>query len=88
MRRRAFLAILGAVPIAALLPWTRQSANPLGGWRLYISSTPTYAFGFSGFTPAAETQIVGQILYQGHLSVPAPEPYVPQDGETLWWLKP
>ena len=76
MRRRDFLGLLGAAPLAAMLPWTRQSANPLGGWRLYISSTPTYTFGFSGFTPAAETQIVGQILYQGQLSGPA------------WWLEP
>lgn len=69
MTRRGFLAALLAAPLAAkaaLFP----RPEPLTGYRFYISNDSLYSFGFTGFTPAEEDKIVGQLVYRAALVAP------------------
>jgi hypothetical protein len=77
--RRAFLGLLASSPFLGLWPKPEWPPPlPVAGevfwwcdpkdWVLRVSDAPTYEFGFTGFKPGDEQQIVGQIRMVAHLA--------------------
>lgn len=76
MRRRSFLGLLFGAVAAPLAPKPKISFKPrlthgLGGLRLTVTDKSAYEFGFTGFKPADNNTITGQILYHGNVQVRA-----------------